>query len=66
MTEDAVRAHVGNKDFIQVRKMGFLFAINKHGGLPAEGLAVGDVVDVAATENLMDVHIVRVVKRAGE
>jgi len=63
-TQDEIRAFVGNRDFVQTRKMGFLFAVNIHGGLYAEGLEVGDVIDVRA--NGMHSEVVRVVKRANK
>lgn len=66
MAQDAMRQHAGNRDFVQVRKMGFMYAVNKHGGLYAEGLNVGDVVDVAATEKPINNYITRIVKRAGD
>lgn len=66
MTEEAVRALVGDKDFVQARKMGFMYAVNKHAGLYASGLKVGDVIDVAATSNPLDIHVARIVKRAGD
>lgn len=68
MTQDAVRGVAQNKDFVQVRKMGFMFAVNTHGGLYASGLNVGDVIDVGFGDGASadSTKLVRIVKRAGE
>lgn len=65
MSEDDLRAIVGDKDFVQLRKMGFMFAINTHSGLYANGLKVGDTVNLVARKNPLDDYVT-VVKRAGE
>lgn len=64
--KDDYRNQVGEKDFVQVRKMGFMYAINHHSGLYTNDLAVGDVVDISIGDKPYDQKIIRVVKRANE
>lgn len=64
--ESEIRAWVGERDFVQVRKMGFMFAINKHGGLYASGLNVGDTIDLIVGDGSLGSLSYRLVKRAGQ
>jgi hypothetical protein len=66
VSQDEVRKAVAGKDFVQTRKMGFMFAINKFGGLFENNLNVGDIVDVESLPRLGGNRLVRVVKRAGQ
>ena len=65
LSQEELRAEYKDKDFVQTRKMGFMYAINHHGGLMANDLAVGDVIDVVIGDKPYDVRVGRVVKRAG-
>lgn len=64
MTEEALRAKIGDRDFVQVRKDGFMYLSHTNGGLYANGLSIGDIIDVNIPADPLDATVSHVVRRA--